>query len=135
MSRIFLAVILLCSIALTTTGCGSPRSERPKAKASLLDSWPEGKTFLSETGYTVFSLEGEWKQMIPALKDPAFKTGLDEFAASEIPADFESKKAAKDKLVETLNTLIAEANGSADRKTIETTYKDVSAALKELNGT
>lgn len=133
-----LAIVLLCSFTVTITGCGSPRSDRPQVKKSIMDNWPEGTSFLSneESGgfATVSGIASteNWKSVAAELKKPSFKESLDQFSASELPSGFDEKKDAKEKFVAKLNQLLEEANGGADKKKIKTLYTEATAAQKEL---
>lgn len=137
MFRHALAVLLLCSFTLTITGCGSPRSERPKPKPSVMDNWEAGQAFFGENvseGIDMPAQMGDWKTAAKYLKDPAFKTGLDAFGAASLPSGFDddARKTAKDTVVAKYNELITEANGGADKKKMKATYDELQAALKTL---
>lgn len=135
MFRFAMIGLVLCSSTLVITGCGSPRSERPKPKANLMDTWEEGqKFFAGEENYAVFGnlSSGDIKAAVAGLKDPAFKAKVDGFEALALPEGFEEKADDKAAVVDSLKSMIKIANGSGDRPTIESIYKQMEASKAKM---
>lgn len=135
MMRYFLAMTLLCSISISTIGCGSPRSPRPKAKESVTAKWTEGAEFFGQpqiSGLQAAYERNSWKEGIAVLKSADLKTALDKLEASELPKGYESKQSSKDTVVTKFKAMIEEANGGANKKTLKSLFDEMIVAQKEL---
>lgn len=128
-----LFMITLLTMAPLLAGCGSPRSERPSIPKTTVVTWPEYQEFMSDEvmqPLVMPAAENQWKAVAKQAKSASFKAAFDKFSQSSLPSEHESEErtAALETLKEKYKALIAESEGSADKKKLESIYFEIQVA-------
>jgi hypothetical protein len=126
-------LLLIASILALAplSGCGS--SGPPTSVAS--DQFPALQELSMDTLMMIGpdASMGRWAVVKKVAASPAFEEKVGHFEKAEIPSQISNGPALKERTVKALQSLITASRTGGDNATIEGAWKEIQAAIAELN--
>ena len=126
---------LACAVTLLlSAGCDSSTPvtdpEKPHGEwTALQDFQMEGKMIIVQDASM-----GNWAAVRKGAASEEFKTAVEKFTASPLPAELEPHKDVKKKVDDALNNMVATARSGGNPQQLEADFKQVQDGIAELKG-